>query len=82
MQAFLKALKNRRKHVNPSSNEDGIFSIEDLRRILVGRENEQREQENLIKIQNKQKLIKKVLVDNQNTFISGLGLPIFWDLIQ
>ncbi|MDR1303053.1 MAG: TraR/DksA C4-type zinc finger protein [Puniceicoccales bacterium] len=75
MQVLLRALKNRRRQANPSSDADGIyFSMEDLRHVLLDRENEQREQENRIKIQNKQKLIEKVLIENKNTVISAAGI--------
>ncbi|MDR1907223.1 MAG: TraR/DksA C4-type zinc finger protein [Puniceicoccales bacterium] len=72
---LLKVLKNRKKPTNASSNLDVIyFSMEDVRRVLLERENEQRKQENRIKIQNKQKLIEKVLNENRNTVISAAGI--------
>ncbi|MDR1435277.1 MAG: TraR/DksA C4-type zinc finger protein [Puniceicoccales bacterium] len=72
---LLKALKNRKKQTNTASHADiPYFSMEDVRRVLLERENEQREQENRIKIQNKQKLIEKVLVKNKNTVVSVAGI--------
>jgi RNA polymerase-binding transcription factor DksA len=72
---LLKALKSRKKQVNESSNTDAIyFSMEDVRRVLLERENEQRKQENRIRIQNKQKLIEKVLHENRNAVISAAGI--------
>jgi hypothetical protein len=54
--ALLKALKSRKKQGGSTSESDiPYFSMDDVRRVLLERENEQREQENCIKIQNKQK---------------------------
>jgi hypothetical protein len=73
--ALLEALKNRKKQNNTLANADIVyFSMEDVRRVLVERENEQREQENRIKIQNKQKLIEKVLHENKNVVVSAAGI--------
>ncbi|MDR2806833.1 MAG: TraR/DksA C4-type zinc finger protein [Puniceicoccales bacterium] len=73
--ALLKALKNRKKQIDISSNVDvPYFSMEDVRRVLRERENEQRENENRVKIQNKQKLIEKVLVENKNVVVSPAGI--------
>jgi RNA polymerase-binding transcription factor DksA len=72
---LLNVLKSRKKQTNTSANADAIyFSMEDVRRVLIERENEQREQENRIKIQNKQKLIEKVLHENKNTVVSAAGI--------
>jgi hypothetical protein len=72
---LLNVLKSRKKQTSTSANADAIyFSMEDVRRVLIERENEQREQENRIKIQNKQKLIEKVLHENKNTVVSAAGI--------
>ncbi|MDR2200982.1 MAG: TraR/DksA C4-type zinc finger protein [Puniceicoccales bacterium] len=72
---LLSALKNRKKQANISSNADvPYFSMEDVRCVLRERENEQREHENRVKIQRKQKLIEKVLVENKNTVVSTVGV--------
>jgi RNA polymerase-binding transcription factor DksA len=72
---LLKALKNRKRQMSTSSHTDiPYFSMEDMRHVLLERKNEQREQENRIKIQNKQKLIEKVLVKNKNTVVSAAGI--------
>jgi RNA polymerase-binding transcription factor DksA len=72
---LLKALKNRKKQSGNSAEADiPYFSMEDVRRVLLERENGQREQENRIKIQNKQKLIEKVLVEKKNTIVSAAGI--------
>jgi hypothetical protein len=72
---LLNVLKSRKKQTSTSANADTIyFSMEDVRRVIIERENEQREQENRIKIQNKQKLIEKVLHENENTVVSAAGI--------
>ena len=74
-QALLKALKNRKKRGNRSSQSDvAYFSMEDVRQVLREREDEQRAQESRIKVQNKQKLIEKVLVEKKNTVVSAVGI--------
>jgi hypothetical protein len=72
---LLNVLRNRKKRGNYTSEMDiPYFSMEDVRQVLLARENEQREQENRIKIQNKQKLIEKVLHENKNAIISAAGI--------
>jgi RNA polymerase-binding transcription factor DksA len=72
---LLNALKSRKKQGSHTLEADiPYFSMEDVRQVLLARENEQREQENRIKIQNKQKLIEKVLHENKNTVISAAGI--------
>jgi RNA polymerase-binding transcription factor DksA len=72
---LLNVLKSRKRQTSTSATADAVyFSMEDVRRVLIERENEQREQENRIKIQNKQKLIEKVLHENKNTVVSAAGI--------
>jgi RNA polymerase-binding transcription factor DksA len=72
---LLNVLKSRKKQGSHTSETDiPYFSMEDVRQVLLARENEQREQENRIKIQNKQKLIEKVLHENKNTIVSAAGV--------
>jgi hypothetical protein len=72
---LLDALKSRKKRGSSTLETDiPYFSMEDVRQVLLARENEQREQENRIKIQNKQKLIEKVLHENKNTVVAAAGI--------
>jgi RNA polymerase-binding transcription factor DksA len=72
---LLDALKSRKKRGSSTLETDiPYFSMEDVRQVLLARENEQREQENRIKIQNKQKLIEKVLHENKNTIVAAAGI--------
>ncbi|MDR1590564.1 MAG: TraR/DksA family transcriptional regulator [Puniceicoccales bacterium] len=72
---LLNALKSRKKRgENASETDTPYFSMDDVRQVLLARENEQREQENRIKIQNKQKLIEKVLHENKNTVVAAAGI--------
>ncbi|MDR1366918.1 MAG: TraR/DksA C4-type zinc finger protein [Puniceicoccales bacterium] len=72
---LLNALKSRKKKGNRTLETDiPYFSMDDVRQVLLTRENEQREQENRIKIHNKQKLIEKVLYENKNAVVSAAGI--------
>ncbi|MDR0418253.1 MAG: TraR/DksA C4-type zinc finger protein [Puniceicoccales bacterium] len=72
---LLNVLRNRKKKGNRTLETDiPYFSMNDVRQVLLVRENEQREQENRIKIHNKQKLIEKVLHEKKNAVVSVAGI--------
>lgn len=72
---LLKALKKHRRKLRDSGPSDAIyFSMDDVRQVLKDREHEKLEEENKVRIQNKQKLIEKVLEENKNTTVSAVGI--------
>lgn len=73
---LLSLLKKRKRQNNEeiAFSDVPYFSMEDVRRVLREYENEQREREDRVKVQNKQKLIEKVLEENKDTVVSVAGI--------
>lgn len=73
-QALLKVLKNRRRRHASASSDVSYFSMDDVRQVLLDRENEQRAQESRVRTQHKQKLIEKILEEKKNSVVSAAGV--------